>query len=600
MPTQHTQQAEVGVSRLGWRLLGLVVALMVGMMVAPEAGAQGMSLASSPSGTVEVTYGAPREVTLDLSAQPDTGSPVMVTLVSTDPEVAQLKVGDAAPADRVTLEFTNTQWQGVPFTIAPVRDGETIIIQMMNTGTQPTFTFLNVHVRTVKQHGQIRLRSMVDQPWFPISPGVHGGWLMDHSMGEGQSVTYEVSLDADACATGPAEVHIRTSGRSTWKWSRDPHQLDIMQAGGVTHGASHTAGQYLWAIVSFAQGTCMTPKPVTITSFPDYEPWGATKAAYADLHHTLKQANGAPVSESGPTFGVWVVDRTIVYVMNAEIGDTYTDTIAWTKRVTTGTQQAKYDSDGNLFIDYQDNMSDILHGMPNPVFLFHYTPTRLSLNPPSGTLNYREYCIYIPLFEKLQAHRMSKHPGVLNIGNHSPQGSGPMPLKRITLEPVQYDISWRIGHYQRKGASGQERMKVGKFDAYAFSLPIRMQRYSAVVNRDGDCQAAPTSGGAGKWETVYAGGPAALSSDKSLQGSEVDVWRSDSANTDVAPFVIEDNDWGQFINVRIAPVWPYRERAGGVYEVYDPAGHRLGIRFAIAEIASAAGYDEIEITFAGR
>ncbi len=587
--TQHAQQAEVGVGRLGWRLLGLVVALLVGVMVAPEAGAQGMSLSSSPSGTVEVTYGAPREVTLDLSAQPDPGSPVMVTLVSTDPEVAQLKLGDAAPADRVTLEFTNTQWQGVSFTIAPVRDGKTIIIQMMHAGTQPSFTFLTVHVRTVKQHGQITLRSLVDQPWFPISPGVHGGWLMDHSMGEAQSVTYEVSLDAAACATGPAEVHIR-SGKSTWTQYKWNNQLDFGE-GATPHASGHTRGQHLWATLTFPQATCTTPKPVTITSFPDYETRGADPA-WAYLHHTLKQRNGVKASEPGPTLRIWVVDRAeYVYVLNATLGDTYEDKIAYTKRVSTGYGGTGYDDDGKWYSDYDDNVHEILLRMP----ISFWNPTRLWLRPPSdsrvmGQLRYTEFCIYLPIFEKLQADRMSRHAGVLNIGNHNPQGRGPIPLKQITLQPIQYKIhSFGPG---REGLPIRDALRIG---TYEFTLPVQMQRYSEVVSRDGDCQAAPTSG-VGKWETVYVGGPVALSSDKSLQGNEVAAWLSDSANTDVAPFVIEDDDWGQFINVRIAGVYPYAAR-GTDYEVYDPAGRRVGIKFSFAEIPSALSYGEIHVHF---
>ena len=583
-----TQQAEVGVGRLGWRLLGLVVALMVGMMVAPEAGAQGMSLASSPSGTVEVTYGAPREVTLDLSAQPDTGSPVMVTLVSTDPEVARLKLGDAAAADRVTLEFTHTRWQGVPFTIAPVRDGKTIIIQMMNSGTQPTFTFLNVHVRTANQHGPITVRSIPEDPWFPVSPGVHGGLLMDHSMGEGQSVTYEVSLDPTTCASGPAEVHIRSS-KSTWTVWKITNQLDFGE-GATPHVSGHTRGQHLWATLSFAQGACATPKRVTIVSFPDYERYSNSGTSWAHLHHSLIQKNGMRVNESGPMLRVWVVDRNHVYVLNATLGDTYEDKIAWTKRVTTGYGKTGYDDDGKWYQDYDDNVHEILLRIPV------YDPTRLWLRSPSdprvmGQLRYTEFCIYVPIFEKLQADRLSDHAGVLNIGNHSPQVSGPLPLKQITLKPLQYETYRPWG--SREILSWRDLLKIG---TYEYTLPVQMQRYSEVVSRDGDCQAAPTSGG-GKWETVYVGGPAALSSDKSLQGSEVAAWLSDSANTEVEPFVIEDDDWGQFINVRIAPVWPYRERAGGVYEVYDPAGHKVGIKFSFAEIPSALSYGEIHVHF---
>ena len=550
-----------------WRVAA-VLALMLGLVVAPGVGEAGRpSIDSTETGMVEVELGETKTVRLSLSAAPP--PEVTVTLLSSDVEVVELSAdGDVEDAaDRVTLTFADSAYEQVSYTIHTVGGGSANIYQMMvmDDGAPPDFDRLQVEVTQSKRAGGITIRSTVEHPWYPLVFEEHIYQRFDHVFGETEHVTYEVSIDPNAC---PADVRIRGEMRSGWHAARYPSwRLGIVEGTEPPTSLPSIGTQPLDLTLSYSDCTNLAAKPITIYGLADDD----KHSVYARLTHTLiRTVNGTETRAVGPQFTPFANDhwQTLLFYVPPKYEETDNPTRTPFQRMTlvNGVGPDNW-AERTTSDPWPDGFDDVFVVAPRP--------------PGTGTgRQWTELCVYMHTREASQAFTDDGERRVEGV-NHRYK----VFLPEITLVPATNpELYWWIGDnleftYYRPDPP----------DADGRLLPFEIERYSEIVNGGDQCLPASTAS-EGAWSLVYSGGPTVNTE------AGIDEWRSGRKNT-VTPFVVKSEDFGKFINIRIRGVYGVNPDSG--YGYRTPSG-RLNVKLLVDEIGGSWTHGTIVLSYGGQ
>ena len=568
-----------------WRLI-VLLALLLGVGGSNLAAQETPTLTNSLTGLVKLELAGTQQGTLSLSSAPTMG--VSVTLLSSDTDVVKLSAtGSADDAmDRVTLTFTSSSYTSIPYTIHAAGAGRADIYQMMVMGeTTPTFSRLQVVVGTQsKTTGGVVIRSTADDPWHPLYWGGHTPRTFDHIFGESSHFTYQVSLDsAVAC---PATVEIR----ATLRGFNTPQRLKRL---GILEGTAPPATIPDRADVNQLEldltfDDCALSKSVTIYGKQDDDTYGVI----SDLTHTLVQSVGGSETRTvGP----------VLAFLNNDLEKLNINFII-----------PKFPDDAELLHTSLEGHNHFYNGVMLGKTFWHnreyakkyngwsttswfnaYNQTmvlapRLPANAAVGAEPaWTEFCVYVHGSEipsKTNAGiPQVKHPYNVGWGRVSNR----LYLPELTLVPARHDR--QFWWYNPHGPRHKYRPNPDP-DTNGLQLPIEIQRYTGDVNGGAQCQVSmmPTHNRVGDWVTVYSGGPPA--------GDQASIthWRTNVRDT-VQPFVIDADDYGKFINIRIRGVHGVNPDAG--YEVRRPTGSWTWLKFRALEMLGARMHGSLGIRF---
>ncbi len=548
-------------TRFRWRIATLLalLTLLASASAAPNISADAMTLTSSHSGTVNVDLSQPEAVTLSLSTAPS--MPVTVTLLSSDTEVLKLSSDGVATnaADRVTLSFTQSDYANITYTIHPIAGGRADIYQMMipKDGSAYQFARLRVDVTESRQAGTITIRSTAQYPWQPLRYDEHPFGGFDHVFGETQHATYEVLVDPTVC---PATVEIRGEPWSLHHGSgARAHRVRIMEGTdppALTATEGREPVKQLMLDLHYSGADCMAPKSVTVYGLVDDD----DISSFAKLTHMLVQtvSNSVTTRTDGPHLRTYSYDRTMVDISFVTVKHPSEAMVTRTKL-----------SPGRTLVNGTRPESFSSHRTSTPLPRYNEITAWAQTQPAIGAMQWTEFCIFLHAWEVLSIANDGRIT-VPYLGRDRDR----MLLPQITLFPARHDnrFIWFFGGKYRPHPDP---------DANGFLLPLEIQRYSKIVNGGTQCRPATTNPG-GEWETVYSGGPSGGDT------ASIEQWKT-TTKPNVKQFVIKQEDYGQFINLRIRGVngvGPW-DNDNNRYQVRSPSGPAMNIKFRIAELLNA-------------
>ncbi len=413
-----------------------------------------------------------------------------------------------------------------------------------------------------KQLGAITIASVGPETWCKVKPTYYRH-PFDHAMAIGESLTYEISVAAESC---PATVQIR--GNPIWRWGGPDNSKLMGIALGSTAPSPRVGSAHNSLTLTFSGAACTTPQRVTVfgTPNPTVLPRGAGRIP---IQHTLTQRAGQAANEAGPKLDVWAIEfRHIDLQMGVPSSTGH------------AVYQGYHDSDGRWthqrFLNNVGRVRDVgkktNHAGQHAFWPITYVRAQ---RPSTGNTApaYTEFCVYV-------------HPREIPDLNEAGEmvlpvlGSYRSPMRQLTLIPFTHQVL----HYQHYG----DRLLRRSPDT-GFRLPFEIQRYTSVVNRDGACQPVG-SDNSGAWETVYSGGPTTNTS------AAQTTWETTTRDS-VVPFVIQHQDYGQYINVRIRGVYGVSTRTDTQGQFLNPPGRALNVKFTFAEAPTERSWGSFELTF---
>ena len=528
-----------------WRLIA-ILALLVGVATGSNLSAQTPTLTNSLTGMVKLELGGTQQGTLTLSPAPSMDA--RVTLLSSDTDVVKLSAsGSAADAqDRVTLTFTSGSHTDIPYTIHVVAAGRADIYQMMvMDGTSPTFTRLQVEVMQSKSAGGITIRSTAADPWFPLY------WAertppstFDHVFGDTDQFTYEVALDGVTC---PATVEIRGTLHGYYM---DPpiKRLGIHEAGQPRDDPATNINS-LSLDLAFAAGECSTPKSVTIYGLqdPDTYYWYVR----TQLSHTLVQGEHRT---NGPKFGLFQNELQRLNLSFSRVTNSALSTSTWFKA-------------------------------------YNHTKVIAPRQGAGQAAVWAEFCVFVHTTHLLE----KTEDGIAKVRNKYnrswPRLSRYLYLPELTLVPAQH--ANQFWWYNPDDGSYVPYRPFPDPDANGLLLPFEIERYTGDVNGGDRCQSTMMMMNHrrnGVWELVYSGGPSAS------DAASIDEWRTNVKPT-VKPLVIEADDYGKFINLRIRGVNGVNPNMGSGYDVRTPSGPSQWFKLRALEMLGAHPHGSFGVYF---
>ncbi len=567
-----------------WRLIA-ILALVLGVGGGSNLSAQTPTLTNSLTGMVKLEPGGTQQGTLTLSSAPTMG--VSVTLLSSDTDVVKLSASGSADdaMDRVTLTFTSSSYMSIPYTIHAAGPGRANIYQMMvMDGTTPSFMRLQVEVMQSKTAGGVAIRSADDDPWHPLHRAPTQPKTFDHVIGESDHVTYEVSLDGDACTgTWPKAVEIR----GTWYgWYYPPH---VPKRLGIREGTApldvipdRPDNKQLTLDLTFAD--CSQSKSVTIYSVSNAD----NDNVRVDLTHTLVEGG---TRTNGPVFALFRNDTDLPLAINfirpvfpamATLNVTTLDRFHHFYDgiiMGNGTQPTR-------FAGYQ-------RGWSTSTWFGGYNHTLLIAprQRAGQATDWTEFCVYVHASQILENTEHGIAKAETPYGRAWADLHRQLFLPHLTLVPAQHDR--QFWWFNPDDGSYVPYRPFPDPDANGRLLPLEIQRYTGDVNGGDQCQSTKMMNHrrTGVWELVYSGGPSAS------DPVSIDNWRTNVKPT-VRPLVIERDDYGKFINIRIRGVNGVNPNVGGGYDVRTPSGSWQFFKFRAVEMLGVRMHGAIAVRFA--
>ena len=413
-----------------------------------------------------------------------------------------------------------------------------------------------------KQLGAITIASVGAETWCKVKPAYYRD-PFDHAMAIGESLTYEISVAAESC---PATVQIR--GNPRWRWGGTDNSKLMGIAHGSTAPSPRVASAYNSLTLAFSGAACTTPQRVTVFGTPD--PTGRHRGAgRVSILHTLTQRAGQAANEAGPKLAVWAIEaRDIDLRMGVPSSTGHT------------VNHGHHDSEGRWthqpFLNNVGRPVDVgkktNHAGQHAFWPITYVRAQ---RPSTGNTApaYTEFCVYVHPREIPDLNEA----GEMVLPVH---GSYRSPERQLTLIPFTHQVL----HWQHFGDK-----KLRRSADTGFKLPFEIQRYTSVVNRNGACQPVG-SDNSGVWETVYSGGPTVNTS------AAQTTWETTTRDS-VVPFVIQHQDYGQYINVRIRGVYGVSTRTDTQGQFLNPPGRALNVKFTFAEAPTERSWGSFELTF---
>ena len=298
--------------------------------------------------------------------------------------------------------------------------------------------------------------------------------------------------------------------------------------------------------------------------------------SYVVLTHKLTRRNGTAANITGPQFKVWAFDRFLIEMSGAvpAYDASASQTTKWLRIPLYSGRRVEYANGVGMRSHAGRSINaDIRYGQET--FVNVSRPPDATANPPIGESQnvWTEFCWYIHPNEKTP-----RNDDGIPVRTHW-RYYDTLPLEQLTLIPFTFpDRFWYVN------GDG----KLPRVDHGGYTMPFEIQRYSSIVNPDGDCRPVASTD-SGSWETVYSGGP------RSNDQASYNTWK----NQTVEPFVINWRDWGQFINVRIRTVYAVPETKPDTPTFRAPP-NLLQIKFTFAEIISAFSNGSIVLEIGGR
>ncbi len=569
------------------RRIGALAALVIGLAVALDLGHAVGGSAITVQTSADSTYAMhlEQEVTLrvSLSAAPPTGQTVMVLLgVASEriSRVVQYSVGQGAHKQNQVLVFTDGNWSsGQTVTVRAIKAGRAALTteMMIDGGAWSNRTVISrIEVHNNTTGASIKIEPKAGDPWAPMILEWNIYSPFDHIMGEGEQVTYQISIvDPTAC---PATVDIRgrpryPSGGELPRYRR----FDIRKGSLHVPHAERMRQEEISVTLEFTGSNCANqPQDVTvygIADFAEVADVGGTPA-YVILKHTLTKRGSTDVNEPGPVFRLYGEDEYIVNMSAAvppvsstaprvmrtisKHGVTNMPPVIWYDWGIPAWQSTPGSARTPQFVNSVGPVSragESIRSAKDRDEVYVILPKPASAGTGSATTAgpWAEFCVYIT--DGMKSQEVEEHfdlgDDVIHLYRTKHSGVG---LPQLTLIPFEYEqLNWYARSIYVPGPEAEQLQLASYGGGYAnwiadrvnthYGLPIELQWYTDVQNDHNSCNVASTFTGFSdsKWETVYAGGPAALTADGSPS-----AWTHPTGR-----LTLPQEDWGKMVNVRM-------------------------------------------------